>query len=124
MTFDKDQILTRLNRYLKNKKAIHNHDKLDINSRPNDCHDLQFAERFRIEISSDISQMVTNIHNKSLTDAEILDQNEKINKLIKEKENWEKDQDVKKNSHCSQKLNMNIIEEREKTHTKMSRIRT
>ncbi|KAH8915399.1 Isy1-like splicing factor [Atractiella rhizophila] len=53
------------------------------------CKDLRQAERWRGEVLRDISRKVSKIQDVGLTDYEVRDLNDEINKLLREKANWE-----------------------------------
>eukprot|EP00477_Mikrocytos_mackini_P001846 GAHX01001998.1.p1 GENE.GAHX01001998.1~~GAHX01001998.1.p1 ORF type:complete len:166 (-),score=33.77 GAHX01001998.1:82-579(-) len=83
------EAISQLTKYVKEKENSLQPKTLDRRSNPSFCTDLAFAERFRLELSEEISQRVMNIFNKSLTEEELTQQNIEINKLVKEKLNWE-----------------------------------
>ncbi|GAA5907362.1 hypothetical protein JCM8208_007164 [Rhodotorula glutinis] len=53
------------------------------------CKDLRQCERWRGEILRDISRKVSKIQDAGLTDYEVRDLNDEINKLLREKHHWE-----------------------------------
>ncbi|KAK4050532.1 NineTeen Complex (NTC) component [Microbotryomycetes sp. JL221] len=53
------------------------------------CKDLRQAERWRGEILREISRKVSKIQDAGLTDYEVRDLNDEINKLLREKRHWE-----------------------------------
>ena len=53
------------------------------------CKDLRQCERWRGEILREISRKVTKIQDYGLTDYEVRDLNDEINKLMREKSHWE-----------------------------------
>jgi pre-mRNA-splicing factor ISY1 len=53
------------------------------------CKDLKQCERWRGEIMREISRKVTKIQDYGLTDYEVRDTNDEINKLMREKNHWE-----------------------------------
>ncbi|KAM0748287.1 Isy1-like splicing factor [Meredithblackwellia eburnea MCA 4105] len=53
------------------------------------CKDLRQCERWRGEILRDISRKVSKIQDSGLTDYEVRDLNDEINKLLREKHHWE-----------------------------------
>ncbi|KAK4695411.1 pre-mRNA-splicing factor ISY1, partial [Phenoliferia sp. Uapishka_3] len=53
------------------------------------CKDLRQCERWRGEILRDISRKVSKIQDFGLTDYEVRDLNDEINKLLREKHHWE-----------------------------------
>lgn len=53
------------------------------------CKDLKQCERWRGEILREISRKVTKIQDYGLTDYEVRDLNDEINKLMREKGHWE-----------------------------------
>ena len=53
------------------------------------CKDLRQAERWRGEILREISRKVTKIQDYGLTDYEVRDLNDEINKCMREKSHWE-----------------------------------
>lgn len=53
------------------------------------CKDLRQCERWRGEILRDISRKVSKIQDYGLTDYEVRDLNDEINKLLREKHHWE-----------------------------------
>lgn len=56
---------------------------------PNECSDLGEAERFRLGIIREISKKVTQIQNAGLGEFKIRDLNDHINRLLRDKRNWE-----------------------------------
>lgn len=56
---------------------------------PNECSDLADAERFRLGIIREISKKVTQIQNAGLGEFKIRDLNDHINRLLRDKRNWE-----------------------------------
>ena len=56
---------------------------------PNECTDLADAERFRLGIIREISKKVTQIQNAGLGEFKIRDLNDHINRLLRDKRNWE-----------------------------------
>lgn len=56
---------------------------------PNECSDLAEAERFRLGIIREISKKVTQIQNAGLGEFKIRDLNDHINRLLRDKRNWE-----------------------------------
>ncbi|KAI8460426.1 Isy1-like splicing factor [Phakopsora pachyrhizi] len=53
------------------------------------CQDLRQCERWRGEILREISRKVSKIQDAGLTDYEVRDLNDEINKLLREKSHWE-----------------------------------
>ncbi|BGP45517.1 NineTeen Complex (NTC) component [Rhodotorula kratochvilovae] len=53
------------------------------------CKDLRQCERWRGEILREISRKVSKIQDAGLTDYEVRDLNDEINKLLREKHHWE-----------------------------------
>ncbi|GAA6024840.1 hypothetical protein JCM11491_005673 [Sporobolomyces phaffii] len=53
------------------------------------CKDLRQCERWRGEILRDVSRKVSKIQDAGLTDYEVRDLNDQINKLLREKFHWE-----------------------------------
>ncbi|GAA5875309.1 hypothetical protein JCM1840_001925 [Sporobolomyces johnsonii] len=53
------------------------------------CKDLRQCERWRGEILREISRKVSKIQDAGLTDYEVRDLNDQINKLLREKHHWE-----------------------------------
>lgn len=53
------------------------------------CKDLRSCERWRGEILREISRKVTKIQDHGLSDYEVRDLNDEINKLMREKHHWE-----------------------------------
>ncbi|GAA5871827.1 hypothetical protein JCM8547_003282 [Rhodosporidiobolus lusitaniae] len=53
------------------------------------CKDLRQCERWRGEILREVSRKVSKIQDAGLTDYEIRDLNDQINKLLREKHHWE-----------------------------------
>lgn len=53
------------------------------------CKDLRQCEKWRGEILREISRKVTKIQDYGLTDYEVRDLNDEINKLMREKGHWE-----------------------------------
>ncbi|KDE02203.1 hypothetical protein MVLG_07226 [Microbotryum lychnidis-dioicae p1A1 Lamole] len=53
------------------------------------CKDLKQCERWRGEILREISRKVSKIQDSGLTDYEVRDLNDEINKLLREKHHWE-----------------------------------
>ncbi|KAJ3528986.1 hypothetical protein NMY22_g9186 [Coprinellus aureogranulatus] len=56
---------------------------------PAACKSLRECERWRGEILREISRKVSKIQDAGLTDYEVRDLNDEINKLLREKRNWE-----------------------------------
>ncbi|KAJ2932854.1 hypothetical protein H1R20_g4242, partial [Candolleomyces eurysporus] len=56
---------------------------------PATCKSLRDCERWRGEILREISRKVSKIQDAGLTDYEVRDLNDEINKLLREKRNWE-----------------------------------
>ena len=56
---------------------------------PADCDDVEKAQRFRISIIKEISRKVTQIQNAGLGEHRIRDLNDRINRLLRDKKNWE-----------------------------------
>eukprot|EP00834_Sanchytrium_tribonematis_P007027 NODE_582_length_5738_cov_0.811314.p1 type:complete len:248 gc:universal NODE_582_length_5738_cov_0.811314:3943-3200(-) len=54
-----------------------------------DCESLEDAKMFRFELIEDISRKVEMIQDESLQEFQIREMNDKINELIREKEDWE-----------------------------------
>lgn len=54
-----------------------------------ECEDLNDAERFRLDITRQISKKVAQIQNAGLGEHRIRDLNDQINKLLREKRRWE-----------------------------------
>lgn len=53
------------------------------------CSDLKDAEKWRIEIIREISNLVSQIQNAGLGEFKLRDLNDQINKLLREKRHWE-----------------------------------
>ncbi|XP_066991150.1 pre-mRNA-splicing factor ISY1 homolog [Anabrus simplex] len=54
-----------------------------------ECHDLQKAEKWRLQIIREIAKKVAQIQNAGLGEFRIRDLNDEINKLLREKGHWE-----------------------------------
>ena len=54
-----------------------------------DCDSVENAKMFRFELIEEISRKVENIQDESLQEYQIREMNDKINELLKEKEEWE-----------------------------------
>ncbi|ORY04837.1 pre-mRNA-splicing factor ISY1 [Basidiobolus meristosporus CBS 931.73] len=55
-----------------------------------ECRSLPEAEKWRRQIINEISRKVTQIQNSGLSDYQVRDMNDEINKLIREKGHWER----------------------------------
>ena len=53
-----------------------------------ECHSLQEAEKWRLQIIKEIARKVSQIQNAGLGEFRIRDLNDEINKLIREKGHW------------------------------------
>ncbi|KAH9416368.1 NineTeen Complex (NTC) component [Dermatophagoides pteronyssinus] len=56
---------------------------------PGDCNDLNSAQRWRLNVVRVISRKVAQIQNAGLGEHRIRDLNDQINRLLREKRNWE-----------------------------------
>lgn len=56
---------------------------------PGDCNDLNAAQRWRLNVVRVISRKVAQIQNAGLGEHRIRDLNDQINRLLREKRNWE-----------------------------------
>lgn len=66
--------------------------KMPSRKRPmntNECKSISDIERWRHELTKDISRKIEKSHEPGLTDAQMRDLNDLINKLLAEKAKWE-----------------------------------
>ena len=82
-------LISQLNRYLKEEENKTDPDKLDQETSPASISEVWSAERYREEICKELTQRIANLHNKSLSRTEVYTLNEKVNLLLQKKQSWE-----------------------------------
>lgn len=80
---------TILNKFVVLKKNLIQRVKDKKQLTPNQCHNIQEANRYRSQINKDLSKKIRYIQNSALGEIRIRNLNDEINKLLKEKTTWE-----------------------------------
>jgi pre-mRNA-splicing factor ISY1 len=78
-----------LNRWVATLKELNSQTPLKRPKEVDDCNNLQDCERWRNQVIKEITKRVADIQNASLGEFKIREMNDDINKLFKEKSDWE-----------------------------------
>lgn len=80
-----------LNRWVSLKKAFQSDPQSGRRpSLPSECHSVVEAEKWRLQVVRSVTRKVSEIQNVGLGEHKIRDLNDQINKLLREKANWQR----------------------------------
>jgi pre-mRNA-splicing factor ISY1 len=88
-TKNEEKAHAMLNRWVAIKKELNSRSKEKRPKYTSECHNLQDCERWRNQIIKEITKKVADIQNASLGEFRIREMNDDINKLFREKSEWE-----------------------------------
>lgn len=90
MARNEEKAQSMLNRWLAYKRQLAAGGPRPKPNSPAECETVEECERWRMNLIKDIGKKVMIIQNESLGEQRIRDLNDEINKLLREKEQWEK----------------------------------
>lgn len=88
MARNEEKAQSMLSRYLRTKEGSERRERRPYLAAL--CDDVDKAEKWRLQVLSDIRRFVSDIQNAGLDETEVRELNDKINKLLRERGHWER----------------------------------